>query len=594
MTDNGEIGLWARLRQHRFYRVVTIYAIVAWVLIQLTNILSPNIDLAHRMLPALIVVLLSGFPLAVVLAWVLIKPGDPTQFNRWQRLHWKLGAALSAAAVIFVVLSGWYTWKLSERHVQRLAVAQATAKPAALASFNPPADSLVVLPFENLNGDVQQQYFSDGITQELTDALGQIPALRVIAWRTASTFRDSRLTATGIGKALNVANLLYGSILHQGDQVRVTVELVNTLTGYQVWSARYDEPFREIFTMQDRISKAVAGALQVQFADNGRLVLQATISPQAHEFYLKGRAALDQGSAASLVEAEHDFEKAIALDPQYADAYARLAHVYIKLLQVSTLPIKTAVRKSRAAASKALVLNPRNNSALVALGLLDIFENHSAQAKAEFDQALFIDPSDAAAHVDYGLILPLKQALAHDQTAVLLDPGNDAAQNNLAADYLDLELYEQALPPMLAVIRISPDQIDSAFILAFIYRTLQRNQDMVNAFDLVKPSTPLDKQLVDAGRLAYRSLLEPGLHPQALAALESLRHVKLSPYSKLDLVQLYLALGKSSPALTLLTAACPSAPVVCADLAIDPVYAPLRGNPHFEKLSREYTTVTLQ
>ena len=230
----------------------------------------------------------------------------------------------------------------------------------------------------------------------------------------------------------------------------------------------------------------------------------------------------------------------------------------------------------------------------MSLGLLDSLENHPTRAKAEFEQALSLDPSEVVAHVDYGLILPLKQALAQDQEAVLLDPRNDAAQNNLTADYLVLGDYEQALAPTLAMTQLSSDQIDSAFILAFIYRQLHRYQDMMGAFDLVKPSTPLDKQLIDAGRLTYRSFLEPDIHSLALMALKSLRHAKLSPYSKVDLLQLYLVLGENKKALQLLTAVCASDPVVCADLAIDPVYAPLHHDPRFQKLAKQYTTVTLE
>jgi tetratricopeptide (TPR) repeat protein len=292
--------------------------------------------------------------------------------------------------------------------------------------------------------------------------------------------------------------------------------------------------------------------------------------------------------------AEKDFQRAIAIDPRYADAYARLAQVYYGQLQVTTLPLELAVPKMQAAAQQALALDPRNVAALVAMGSLDILENRPAQAKAVLEQALSIDPSDVAAHVNYGLLLPLKQALAHDQVAVLLDPGNYAAQNNLAADYLDLADYEGALAPALAMTQLSPDQIDSAFILAFINQKLRRNQDMVNTFDLVKPSTSLDKQLVDAGRLAYRSLLEPGLSPQALAALESLRRARLSPLAKVNLLQLYLALGKNQPAQKLLQEVCTSDPIACADLAINPVYIPLRGDRGFQKLAKRYTTITLQ
>ena len=327
-TASDKPDFFARLKQHHIYRVATVYAIAAWVLIQLSNSVFPDFGLSHRALPVLIITLLLGFPVVLAIAWMFIKPKDPEKFDRWQRLRWKLGALLSVVVVVCVVVSSGYMWRVSEHHAQQIAPLS-PAPPSVPSAFSPPANSIVVLPFINLSDDPKQQYFSDGITEELTDALGEIPALSVIAWETASAYRDSHQISTEIGKALNVANLLQGSILRQGDKVRITAELVDTQTGYQLWSNHYDESFQGIFRVQDTISKAIAAALQVQLVGSGRLVMQATNNPEAHEFYLKGRLALDQGSAASLVEAQKDFEKAIALDPQYADAYARLAQMNI-------------------------------------------------------------------------------------------------------------------------------------------------------------------------------------------------------------------------------------------------------------------------
>ena len=164
-------GFFARLKQHYIYRVVTVYALAAWVLIQLCNSIFPDFGLPQGAVRVLIVALLLGFPIVLVPAWMLIKPSNPANLSRWQKLRWKLGALLSIVALILVVVSGSFMWKLSERHAKAAAAAQPPAVPAT-GTFNPPADTLVVLPFTNLSGDPKQQYFSDGITEELTDALG--------------------------------------------------------------------------------------------------------------------------------------------------------------------------------------------------------------------------------------------------------------------------------------------------------------------------------------------------------------------------------------------------------------------------------------
>ena len=587
-------GFFARLKQHLLYRVVVVYAVACWVLLQLGISLLPDFGLPKSDIHILILALLLGFPVVLVLAWMLIKPRDPAQYTRWQRLHWKLGSVLALVVVVLVVISGAFMWRAVERHAEHVAAAQAAAqtrtKPATPA-FDPPADSIVVLPFANLDGDPKQQYFSDGITKELTNALGENTALRVIAWETAAHYRGSTQTPAEIGQALNVAHILDGSIQRAGDQVRVSAELVSTVTGYQLWSAHYDDTLKNIFVVQDQISAAIAEALKVKFAG---LQTVPTQNPQAHEFYLKGLAAMNRHTAADVKAAQQDFQQALKLDPNYADAWAWLAHSYNLLSELSTLPLKEAQRKSRAAADKALILDPHNVNALVELANADLNNNRIAEAKAKYEQALALDPSNAPAHVNYGNVLPLKPGLAQYQEAALLDPDNANAQNNLAVQYQDLGDWPQMAAAAQALNRLSPHNIDAAFYLAFAYTETQRGEDAVKAFDRVQPSTSLDKQLVKAGRLTYQALLTPSLRPKALAALVRLRRANISPTAQADLLQLVLALGKKGAALQMLPDFCAASPVGCSDLGINPMYALLHGDPRFGKLAKRYTTVTLQ
>ncbi|MGH8283815.1 MAG: hypothetical protein ACRESE_08230, partial [Gammaproteobacteria bacterium] len=230
-STNTQPGFFARLKQHHIYRVAVGYGTVIAIGIQVVARAFPYFGLAAAV-PAVIIILIASFPLAIVLAWLLVKPTDPAQQTVWQKRHWKLGAIVTPVVIAAVVISGIYAFRFGEQHAARVAAEQvaeqaaAKTKPAAPV-FNPPADTLVVLPFANLSGDPRQRYFSDGITEELTSALGQNPTLKVISWDTASTFRNSNQSATAIGKALNVADVLHGSIEREGSQVRIAVELVN-------------------------------------------------------------------------------------------------------------------------------------------------------------------------------------------------------------------------------------------------------------------------------------------------------------------------------------------------------------------------------
>ena len=585
-----------RLKQHHLYGAAVAYAVVAGFLIQLLSRVLPAFGWS-RVFPATIIILAAGFPVTVVLAWMLIKPKDPAKYSAWQKIHWKLGATLSVAVVIAAVVSSMFAWHLGRRHEARLASVQTAergiAKPAAPV-FNPPADTLVVLPFQNLSGDPKQQYFSDGITEELTGALGQNPDLRVIAWDTASTLRRTHQTAMEIGKQLNVADLLHGSLLREDDEVRITAELVNTVTGYELWSAHYDGSFKDIFKVQDEVSAAIANALKLKFAE-ADLSAGGTANPEAHELVLKGRALMESQDSASLAAARQDFEQATALDPNYADAHALLSRVLFTLTELSDLPLKTTLPAIRTEAKQALKFDPHNASAWVALGNAENSGDPPdiAKARADYEKALQLDPSNVSAHLDYGNTLPLKQALAEEQEATRIDPANETAWNNVAVYALDLGGWAQEIEATEALLKLDPKVVDSAFYLAFAYQQVKQYDKMVAAFDLVKPASPMDQEQVNTGRLAYQALGDPTLRPQALTALKALARHQSNQDVRGNLIQLYLALGDNGPALNLLESYCPADPVGCNDLAVNPMYKPLHGDSRFETLSKKYTTATL-
>jgi serine/threonine-protein kinase len=298
-------------------------------------------------------------------------------------------------------------------------------------------------------------------------------------------------------------------------------------------------------------------------------------------------------TAAPYQQARTLLERAVALDPDYAEAHAQLAHAWFELTQFSTLPLKEGSPKVREEADKALALDPDNVSAQIALASLDATEGELAKAQAEYKRAIELDPSNAIAHLDYGAVLPLRQGLAETLEAAQLDPDNAIAQNNLAVLYLDVGQYVQALQPAQALLRLDPHNVDSAFGLALNYALLHRNEDAAKAFDRVQPDTQLGKALVAAGKLAYLSVLDPSLHVQALAAVDALRRrTDLDPSSLSDMIQLDLVLGQTRSALDLLPGFCASAPTGCSDISVNPTFLPLHGDPAFEALVKKYDTTS--
>lgn len=247
----------------------------------------------------------------------------------------------------------------------------------------------------------------------------------------------------------------------------------------------------------------------------------------------------------------------------------------------------------RKEANKALQLDPNNVDAVLALAGADLVEGRNAAARKGYQRVIELDPSNAVAHQDYGLLLPLKPALAETLESVQLDPDNATGQNNLATLYVDLGQYAQALPHFKALLRLAPHSADSALELAQTYALLHRNDDAVKAFDLVQPDTELGKALVAAGRLTYQSVLDSELHAQALTAVDALRRRSdFDPSSTTDLIQLYLVLGRKNVALELLPQNCAATPVGCSDLSVNPLWLPLHGDPAFEALVKKYDTTS--
>lgn len=590
-------GFFAELKRRSVLRAAVLYVAAVWALAQGISQLSPSFDLPDSVTRWFVIICTIAFPLWIVFAWfydvtahgIKRESEDAPSESVVHATARKLDFAIIAVLVVAVTLLGWRLLVVS--HSQAPAVARVAADKTT--TFNPPPDSVAVLPFANLDGKASQQYFSDGITQELTNALGQNAALTVIAWDTASHYRNSKQSPAAIGRALNVANLLNGSIEREGDQVRVLAELVDTRTGAQIWSRHYDDSLTNIFAVQDRISAAISGALKVKFASLGAA---PKVNPQAYDLVLKARALMDSAASAAPIEkARTLLERAVTLDPGYADAHANLAAAWYDLSVAAqgTLPLQDAMPKARAYANQALALDPRDMEALLVLASVDHAEGKTAGAKEGLERVLALDPGNANAHLDYGTMLPPKQYLAQEQAAVLLDPDNASAQDNLAIIELDLGEYAQALTHWKATLTLDPTSVDSVLGLAETYALLHRNADAVNAFNLAQPNTELGKVLIAAGRLTYQSRIDPRLHAGALAAVAALAgRSDLDPTSLGDVLQLKMALGQNAAALQRLPKLCAAAPLDCNDLSINPTWLPLRGDPRFQAIVKQYDTIS--
>jgi TolB-like protein len=397
MTD-APLSFMARLKRHHIFRVASVYAIAAWVLIQVANGVFPDIGLTRADVRVVIAAVALLFPVALVLGWMFIPPSkeNPVKFSSWQHLRWKLGSVLTLVIVVLVVISGMYLWRVQTRQLkaEEIAATKTSVASSAPAATSIPDKSIAVLPFSNLSGDQDNVYFSDGITEEILNALAQIPDLKVTARTSAFVFSGKHQDPRKVGETLGVANLLVGSVQKSGDQVRINVQLIDARTGYQRWSEKYDRKLSNIFAVEDEISNAIAGELKVQLTGGAgqALVAQQAIDPRAHESYLRGLSLL---AARSIREAADAFQQAVKLDPDYAQAWGALAQTQVLLPQYAPDEVQAAQSRAEATAQHALVLNPDTMSAYVALGMIYTNRWQWADADKAFHRALALAPGDA-------------------------------------------------------------------------------------------------------------------------------------------------------------------------------------------------------
>jgi TolB-like protein/Tfp pilus assembly protein PilF len=287
--------------------------------------------------------------------------------------------------------------------------------------------SIAVLPFQNLSDDKNTAYFSDGITEEILNALAQIPNLKVAARRSAFQFKGNDLDLRKIGQILGVAYILEGSLQKAGDQVRINVQLVDVQNGLQTWSEKYDRKLDNVFAVEDEIAKAIATRLRVQLTGGAGqpLVVDSTNNPQAHELYLRGLTLL-AGRGPGLREARDLLQKAVDLDPGYAQAWGALALTELLLPSYGLESFDAALPRGESAAQHALSLDSNTASAHVAVGLANTIRFHWPEADQAFRRALALAPSDAEAVNQYAQFLSavgqLEPSLREIERAQRLDP----------------------------------------------------------------------------------------------------------------------------------------------------------------------------
>jgi TolB-like protein/Tfp pilus assembly protein PilF len=358
--------------------------------------------------------------------------------------------------------------------------------------------ALAVLPLANQSDDAERDYFADGLTQDLINALGRFSALTVMSWNSVLPYRSRPAQPQEIGRRFGIAYLVEGSVRRTDDRLRVTAQLVDTAQGRVLWSARFDEPLADLFGLQDRITAQIVAALAVRVTQlEGRRVLtKPTASLEAYDLVLRARPALQRPTRAGLVEARTLLRRALELDPNYAAAHAALAetHYIDASLGLAEQPAAALVR-AEDMAGRALSLNASEVRARITLGRVHLVRQRHRQAQEEIERAIEINPNDAGAIAGRGNVLMwlgrTEAAIAALEHAQRLDPDlNTMDRFALGLSYYLTRRYAQAVEQAELNMRESIGAGFSGVVLAAALGQLGRAEDAARVAETIRRTDP--------------------------------------------------------------------------------------------------------
>ena len=462
-------SLFAELKRRNVFKAGAAYLALGWVVVQITSTFVPALNLPPSLVPIVTWIGVIGFPFVVVFSWVyeLTPEGlkRESEVERHESITHVTGRRLDYTIIALLVLAiGLFAFDrfVPRRPASAAAAAPATADSGATAApsaVKDDAPSIAVLPFVNMSSDKEQDFFSDGISEELLNLLAKIPALHVAARTSSFSFKGQNVEIPEIAKRLLVAHVLEGSVRKSGDQVRITAQLIRAGDGYHLWSETYDRKLDDIFKIQDEISQKVVEQLKVTLL--GAAPTARATDPKAYALYLQARQLGQQNKADAFKESDRLYQQALAIDPRYAPAWDGLCRNGANETSIGLVPTREGFARAREAANKALAIDPDHAPASSCLGWIAMFgDNDLAAAAQHYGRALSLDPVDLSVWNGTSALLSslgrLDEALAFDEAGVRRDPVNVTALFNLGIDQRNTARYAAAIASFRTALSLSP------------------------------------------------------------------------------------------------------------------------------------------
>jgi TolB-like protein/Tfp pilus assembly protein PilF len=549
---NRIADLLQELRRRKVFRAAGMYLVAAFIAVQVVDAVFPLLPLPERAGTLVLELLAVGFPIAVGLAWALeLTPGG-------------------------------LRWELTKEEV------------AAIGSVDAPSrkplrrDSIAVLPFENLTPDLENEYFSDGITEDIIASIARVRGLRVLSRSSVIPYKDSRRPLGEIARELGVGTVVTGTVRRSGWRVRIVARVVDALDEGHLWSETYDRDLEDVFRVQSEVASQVAGVVQRELspADRSRIELRGTTDPEAYDLYLRARFLWNARDRDAIVDSIELFQRALEHDPDFALAHAGLADAYVVLGIYGTHPPTTVFPAAKASIDAALSIDPQLGEAMAARSCVAaIYDWDWAGAEAGCRRAVELSPSYATAHQWYAMNILSAQGRFDDAFAALdrasrLDPASMAIAMGRGIVRFYARDYDRAIAELQAVERSHPRFARVHYFLAQCHA----------AKGEMHRSVTHTRQALESSRASSESL---AVHAHVLARCGNpkpagqyldklLARADRSYVSPTLIAQVMIGLDRTDEALDYLEAAAEGRATDLIWLGIRPVYDPLRGLPRFD------------
>jgi adenylate cyclase len=575
-------NFFAELQRRNVYKVAIAYGVVSWLLVQIATQVFPFFEIPNWAIRLVIIVLMLGFPVALVFAWVFEL--TPEGLKRTEEIDPRKSITRSTGRKLDFLIIGVLLLVIA-------AFAFHTYRSKPPATPVAPAKSVAVLPFIDLSQARDQEYFSDGTTEQITTALAKISGLFVVARTSAFVFKNQSEDIREVGRRLHVQHVLEGSVNRSAGRVRIDAQLINVSDGYHTWSESYDFDEQDALSLQNDIAQKVAAALRVELdlADAKRLAHPPTLDPQANDLYLRGRYLLNRRTIASIQTARELFERAVAKDPRFALAHTAVADSCILLADYGGISPQEAAKFAWREVATALAIDDELAEGHCSRALLlNDFEWNWPAAELEYRRALALDPNNVRARHWYAFHLAelgrFDDAIREIDTAQKQDPLSPLIYVAKGRILVVARRYDEAIEQCRKALDLEPNFAPAFFIIAQPYSHLSQHKAAIDATkkytELTSPRTP-DLALAYAYAVAgQKSESDKIVHEVAARG---------SYFSAYDMATVCAAWHDNDGALKWLGQAIEQRLIEVSWIRVDPRLDSIRAEPRFQELLARVT-----